>query len=60
MKNNASNQITGLLRKYVEPLPENGLGITEVWTWQPSKKIELKNLENASPTTEYSTENGEN
>lgn len=48
-----------LLRLFVEEIPVDGLGVRGEWTWEPKTKIDECLLSSCSPTTEYSTENGE-
>jgi len=59
--NGLSNEnVGGLLREQVESFGTFDLGIRDNWTWIPSQPVDAATLQNVSPTTEYSTEGGEN
>lgn len=46
-----------LLRQFIQPTP-NDLGVDGKWTWKPNVKIDVVQLKDASPTTEYSSVEG--
>jgi hypothetical protein len=48
-----SHKVCGLLRKNVEQMPKLDMGITPNWTWIPNVQIDLNQLANASPSSEY-------
>jgi len=54
-----SNRQLSFLRRFVEAVPEHGLDVNKQWSWQPEVIVDVAMLNSHSPTTEYSTENGE-
>jgi hypothetical protein len=40
-------------------MTDDPLGIKDKWSWAPAGELDVSKLAEASPTTEYSTENGE-
>lgn len=49
---------TSLLRGLVETIPTDGLGAKGPWAWTPAVEVSKEKLGTASPTTEYSSNEG--
>ena len=47
-----------LLHNLVETIPADGLGAEGHWTWAPAVEVSKEKLGAASPTTEYSSNEG--
>ena len=47
-----------LLHDLVEPIPTDGLGAEGLWEWVPAVGVSKEKLGAASPTTEYSSNEG--
>ena len=54
-----SSQPVSLLRGFVENIPVDGLGASQPWTWSPKIDVNEENLLACSPTTEYSSVEGD-
>lgn len=48
-----------LLSRFIEDTPTDLIGGDGTWNWKPAGSVYALALNESSPTTEYSTENGE-